>query len=128
MGTYKGIRIDNGERVYGWHVKTNSGDRIIVDGCYDEDVHIHFNEEDNGYLQLCVFEVHPDSVVQKTGQQDENKKDIYNGDEVFICGYNKRGKVYYCEVSFHYRISCKEVDTALCQHKVFIIEEEKNGL
>ncbi len=73
----------------------------------------------------AVFEVNYDSIGQQTGKQDENKKDIYCGDEVFLSGFDRRGKVYYCETSLCYRIECKDFDTALSQHKVSIVEEEK---
>lgn len=80
ISKYRGERVDNGEWVYGWIVCPKNRSYIILRAA--KDIYDCSNLMGEG----CVYEVHPDTVGQWTGEskwkEGERILDYYEGDIV----------------------------------------------
>ncbi len=75
MRNYRGIPIDGKDFVFGWYIKLSSH-HLIADETTDWD-----NAGEPGVIEIeGLIEVIPETVGQQIGQQDKNKKEIYQGD------------------------------------------------
>lgn len=71
---FRGKRIDNGEWVYGWLIKTKNHNKAY----YISDGNLY-----NGFGVMQPFlEVIPETVGEFTGQRDENGKEVYENDRI----------------------------------------------
>ena len=80
MRPYRGIRVDNGEWVYGYYCEVQ-GRHIIIPSFKDSNSEIRpFISGQNGIHGY--HEVIPETVGQSTGRKDKNDTEIYEGDIV----------------------------------------------
>lgn len=87
MRKYRGRRVDNGEWVYGYYLKTHSINThwIIKERLYCSDIILGLDPKMPKHLQGC-YKVIPETVGQATGRKDIDKKEIFRNDALKDCG------------------------------------------
>ena len=78
---FRGRRVDNSEWVYGYLIR-GENTYIVSPGQFYNAVVRPPDSEGNCCMSTDVYWVRTDSVSQRTGFKDKNKKDVYEGDKV----------------------------------------------
>jgi uncharacterized phage protein (TIGR01671 family) len=72
---FRGKRIDNGEWVYGWYIQYEHMGDIK-----------HFIVTNWAQIYVNSYLVDPETVGQYTGKKDEEKNEIFDGDNLYAPG------------------------------------------
>ena len=90
---FKGKRIDNGEWVYGWYVRTERH-HCIITGCIDDGYVVYGHYANN----VTMYVVDSATIGQYTGLTDNNGQKIFEWD--IVKWFGKKYTVVYKEGRF----------------------------